>query len=316
MRPGQRTVMKISHIKKINIRLFVIVLTVMCYCPSASFSDEKKEVVLPKIVNDRADWPDKIVIAYPLTGTEKTTLARYEKLHAHLAKELAIEIKPVTTKGYVPIYIGFKLGQIDAAYMGPKSYIKLRETTGANPVVMEVAENGRVGYRSVMITDPASGIESVKDARGKKMAMVDVDSTSGFLIPTVHILKTFKTTPAGFAGNIVFTKSHDALIIGIARGDYIWGATNDIDLDRVSKELNLKPDAIKVIWTSETYPSSPFAIRKELPDSLQRAFTNAMLSVNKEPEILEDLGISGFTATDDDTYGPVREIRLVASPGS
>ena len=311
--------MKIFHILEKSIRAFAFVILVLFFSASLTLSGEKinaQESVLPEIVNDRSDWPKKIVIAYPLTGTEESTLARYQRLHAHLSKKLCIEVKPVTTKGYVPIYVGFKIGQIDVAYMGPKSYIKLREVTGADPAVMEIAEDGRVGYRSVLITNSLSGINSAIDARGKQMAMVDVDSTSGFLIPTVYILKTFKTTPADFSGSIVFTKSHDKLIAGIANGDYIWGATNDIDLERVSKELRLKPETIKIIWTSEAYPSSPFAIRKELPDGLQRAFVEAMLSVNKEPEILSDLGISGFIEADDKTYGPVREIRLVADPGS
>jgi phosphonate transport system substrate-binding protein len=310
--------MKISYILEFGIRRFTFVILALLIIPFFALSGENQpvnEAVMPEVV-DRSDWPTQIVIAYPLTGTEKSTLVRYESFHAHLAKELDIEIKPVATKGYVPIYVGFNIGQIDAAYMGPKSYIKLREISGANPVAMEVAENGRVGYRSVIVTNPNSGINCVEDARGKDMAMVDMDSTSGFLIPSVYLLKTFKTTPADFAGSIFFTKSHDALIEGIAKGDYIWGATNDIDLERVSKELKLDPESIKVIWTSETFPSSPFAVRKEIPDSLQKAFSDAMLSVNNQPEILSDLGISGFKKADDNTYGPVREIRLVSDPGS
>ncbi len=262
---------------------------------------------------DRSDWPSRLVIAYPLIGTRAQTLLRHASLNAHLADTLGLEIAPVATHGYLPIYVGFRTGKMDVAYMGPLSYIELCGHASVEPAVMEVGPSGQAGYHALLITNQDSGVKSLEQGRGKTLAMVRRPSTSGFLIPTWHFLYTLKTSPREYAQALIFTETHDEIMKGVAEGRFDVGASNDVDLERACNEQGFSRERFRVLWKSELYPGSPYAIRTALPPSLRAAYREAMLAVNDQPEIKSDLGIAGFEPVKDSAYDPVRKLQTIIS---
>jgi phosphonate transport system substrate-binding protein len=71
-------------------------------------------------------------------------------------------------------------GDIDIVLTGPAEYVVIHERTDAQPVVAI----RRDGYRSCIYTSADSGVRSLTDLRGKKIAMSDIGSTSGHLGPS------------------------------------------------------------------------------------------------------------------------------------
>ena len=71
--------------------------------------------------------------------------------------------------------------------MGPLALALGVDRAGIEPIVMK-AEDGdpeKAIYHSVLITSAANeDINSIEDIKGKTMAFVDPDSTSGNLVPT------------------------------------------------------------------------------------------------------------------------------------
>jgi len=258
---------------------------------------------------DRSEWPSRLVIAYITIGTEKETLKRYRPLVDFLSCRMGIEISPVVVSDYQQVYKGFAKKQMDAAYMGPMSYVQLCDYAGIEPVAKELDRDGKAGYHGLIITRRGSGIESLSQARGKKMAMVSLQSTSGFYMPTIHILETFNMSPASYFSKVVFAGTHEKVIEGVAKGSYDLGATDNIDLERAVKEKRCEADDIKVIWKSRLYPPSPYAVMKSLPRSFKSALEESMMAVNDRPEILKSLGIGGFAPVEDSEYDEVREIK-------
>lgn len=70
--------------------------------------------------------------------------------------------------------------EIDIVFTGPAEYVVLNERTNSEPVI----SIKRPGYRSCIYTSADSGVESLDDLRGEKVAMSDVGSTSGHLGPS------------------------------------------------------------------------------------------------------------------------------------
>lgn len=70
--------------------------------------------------------------------------------------------------------------RVDVVFTGPAEYVVIHERTGAEPIVAIE----RDGYRSCIYTRADSGISSLEQLRGKKIAMSDVGSTSGHLGPS------------------------------------------------------------------------------------------------------------------------------------
>jgi phosphonate transport system substrate-binding protein len=70
--------------------------------------------------------------------------------------------------------------RVDVVFTGPAEYVVIHEKTGAEPIVAIE----RDGYHSSIYTRADSGITSLDQLRGKKVAMSDVGSTSGHLGPS------------------------------------------------------------------------------------------------------------------------------------
>ncbi|UNK47830.1 PhnD/SsuA/transferrin family substrate-binding protein [Arthrobacter sulfonylureivorans] len=70
--------------------------------------------------------------------------------------------------------------EVDIVFTGPAEYVVIHERTDAEPVVAIQ----RPGYRSCLYTTAESGIGSIDELKGAKVAMSDVGSTSGHLGPS------------------------------------------------------------------------------------------------------------------------------------
>jgi phosphonate transport system substrate-binding protein len=70
--------------------------------------------------------------------------------------------------------------RVDVVFTGPAEYIVIRERTGATPLVAI----RRPDYHSCIYTSVSSGVSSLSDLKGQKIAMSDVGSTSGHLGPS------------------------------------------------------------------------------------------------------------------------------------
>lgn len=101
--------------------------------------------------------------------------------------------------------------RLDVVFTGPAEYVVIHERTGAQPIVAIE----RDGYRSCIYTREDSGVESLEQLRGKKVAMSDVGSTSGHLGPS-QMLKEAGLEPTS---EVEVLTVGDAVHESLKRGD-------------------------------------------------------------------------------------------------
>ena len=133
-------------------------------------------------------------IAYaPNESTTDSTDAR-STLAKDLGKVINMEVKEIQASDYTAIIEALRTGKADMAYMGALAVAMGSERAGVTPIVMK-APNGdkaQAVYHSVFVTQKDNNeINSIKDFKGKTIAFVDPDSTSGNLVPTSEIMKAF-----------------------------------------------------------------------------------------------------------------------------
>ncbi len=274
---------------------------------SQESSPQEGDTQQPRIV-PLPDWPKKITIGFIPSLTPDQTRRKWQPLLDHLEKTLGLKVDTFVPDNYIRLIAALKTGQVDFVYFGPQSYVEARRLTGAEVIAMELDQEGNPGYRAIIISDKNSGIQTLEQARGKVLAFTDPDSTSGYLVPLVHFIRDRKQTPASFASRIVFAGSHTAVIQGVASGEYAAGATNDMDLVRSTSSLGIDPDRFNILWKSELIPGSPFAARKDIPQSLKTAFLEAMLAMNQDQAALDKMEIGGFEAARDSDFDLIREL--------
>ena len=253
-----------------------------------------------------ADWPKELNFGLIPTESSSNITERFDNLSKHLEKKLGIPVKMQTATDYAGVIAAMQFKHVELAYFGPKSYVEAAQRANAEAFVVEVAEDGTKGYHGIIITKNDSPLTSVADAKGKTWAFTDPNSTSGTLVPTVYFVKTLKIDPEKHFAKVIYSGGHEASILSIKTGKVDMASTNDLDLLRGDgKQWDAKKD-FKIIWTSELIPGSPMAYRKDLPDSLKKALSDAFLSFN-DNEGLKKLKIKGYEATQDAAYNPIRD---------
>lgn len=112
--------------------------------------------------------------------------------------------------------------RVDVVFTGPAEYVVIHEKTGAEPIVAIE----RDGYHSTIYTTADSGITSVDQLRGKKVAMSDVGSTSGHLGPSQMLVDAGLTPGTDVETLTVGDSTHESLkrgdvdAVGIGYHDY------------------------------------------------------------------------------------------------
>jgi phosphonate transport system substrate-binding protein len=147
--------------------------------------------------------------------------------------------------------------------------------SGFVPFSIMASKDDRYGYEMEIITFPGSGIEKVEDIKGKRMAFTSETSNSGYKAPSAFLRDKFGLNP-GTDYQPVFSGKHDNSILGVANKDYPAAAIASSVKLRMEARGAVKPDQTKVIYRSQTFPSTAYGyvynLKPELAAKIKEAF--------------------------------------------
>jgi phosphonate transport system substrate-binding protein len=253
-----------------------------------------------------AGWPAKLVLGTVPTESSSHQTERFEDLVKYLSARLGIPVEQQSSTDYAGVITAMQFKHMDIAYFGPKSYVEASARADAECFVVEVGEDGTSGYHGLIIARKGSPIRSIEAAKGKVWAFTDPNSTSGTLVPMLHLVKDLKIDPETYFSKVVYSGGHEASMLSIKGGKIDIASTNDLDLKRGEGNLWNRDRDFQILWTSPLIPGSPMAWRKDLPASLKQALREAFVGY-KDKAGLAKLKISGYAPVTDDVYNPVRE---------
>ncbi|WP_108661267.1 phosphate/phosphite/phosphonate ABC transporter substrate-binding protein [Acuticoccus kandeliae] len=157
---------------------------------------------------------------------------------------------------------------------------------GFRPFTIMAAEDGSFGYEMEIITYPGSGIESVEDLKGKELAFTSETSNSGFKAPSA-ILKSEYNLIAGEDFTPVFSGKHDNSILGVANKDYPAAAIANSVKQRMIERNVVTEDQLKVLYTSQTFPTTGYGVVYNLKPELQEKIKDAFFSFDWDGSSLQ-----------------------------
>ncbi len=233
-------------------------------------------------------------IAYaPNESTTDSTDAR-STLAKDLGKVINMEVKEIQASDYTAIIEALRTGKADMAYMGALAVAMGAERAGVTPIVMK-APNGdkaQAVYHSVFVTQKDnSEINSIKDFKGKTIAFVDPDSTSGNLVPTSEIMKAFPDlhltnekihTNGEFFEAVSFSGKHQAGLQAVIKGDVDIVPISDQIMASEFKNGNADENAVKVVHSSAAIPAEAMVVSKTVNDDLKKTLTKFLVEYNNK----------------------------------
>lgn len=253
-----------------------------------------------------AGWPAKLVLGTIPTESSSHQTERFDDLVKYLSAKLGIPVELQTSSDYAGVITAMQFKHVDIAYFGPKSYVEAASRANAECFAIEVGQDGTQGYHGLIISKKGSGINRFEDGKGKVWAFTDPNSTSGTLVPTIHLVKERKIDPATYFSKVIYSGSHEASMLSVKGGKVDIASTNDLDMARGEGKFWSKDKDFQILWTSPLIPGSPMAWRKDLPATLKKAIQDAFVSY-KDKDGLEKLKISGYAPVADAVYDPIRE---------
>lgn len=157
---------------------------------------------------------------------------------------------------------------------------------GFNPFTIMASKDGNFGYEMEIITFPGSGIEKVEDIKGKQLAFTSPTSNSGFKAPSA-ILKADFDMEAERDFEPAFSGKHDNSILGVANKDYPAASIANSVLKRMISRDVVKPEQVKSIYKSQTFPTTGFGVAHNLTPDLKAKVREAFFSFEWEGSSLQ-----------------------------
>ena len=176
-----------------------------------------------------------------------------------LAEVLQIPVEFYPVENYLAAAPAFLTNELDLAMAGPSEYLLLRARANSIPIVGVTRPN----YYSLIMTRIDSGINSLADLKGKKIAMRTEGSTAGHIVPMKLLLDAGLAPQGDYEIVMLNREGCDALRTGKVDA---WTDSYSRYVEYV-KEPGLEGVEIQVIAVSENLPPDVFVANPSLGDS-------------------------------------------------
>lgn len=229
----------------------------------------------------RAHAAEKLRFAVgPFQATPGDTKRVYEPFFKHLARALGAEFDLVVTTDWAGIATALANGQADVAWMGPWGYV-LANAEGGAEAIATVKYDGKPHYHAIIVGRPELNIVKwPDDAKGLSISFADVGSTSGWLIPT-HWFKAQGIDPKTHF-KYRDGASHPANEIAVASGQVDLATDFDRNHNSMVERGLIRPDQVKIVWTSEPLPNDPLVVRRGLDPAITGKIRETVAAITEE----------------------------------
>ena len=242
-----------------------------------------------------------------------------------LSAVLGCEVEEIQASDYNAIIEALRTGKADMAYMGSQALALGVERTNLEPIVMK-AEDGdpeKAIYHSVLITSSANeDINSIEDIKGKTMAFVDPDSTSGNLVPTAEIIQAFPDedlnsdklhTNGDFFEAVSFSGSHQAGLQAVIKGDVdVVPISDQIPASEIANGNAAEGD-VKIIHESPAIPAEAVVVAEQADQTTRDKLVEFLTSYDNEQYFTDVIKVPGarFVECDMSDYEDIIELNKI-----
>jgi phosphonate transport system substrate-binding protein len=230
---------------------------------------------------------------------------RFSPLTEYLSEQLGLEVSLELSVDYTEHIDKIGKDQVEIAYLGPASYVRLVDLYGKKPILARLVTGGSPTIRGMIIVRGDAPFASLAELTGKKFAFGDPHSTMGHLVPRYLLLQ--EGIDLEDLGAHAFISNHHNVVLGVLMGDFDAGA--------VKEEIyhEFAPKGIRSLVATPPVAEHLFVASSWLPPSTIEALRQYLLSLEDTPrgqEILDSIqaDVTGLTGAMDEDYDEMRHI--------
>lgn len=219
-------------------------------------------------------------------------------------------------------------GQVDVAALAGGGYVNVREQVGklVAPLLVQLGAHGEHGYYSSLVVRADKPYRSLADLKGKSLAVVDLNSTSGYLMP-MHAMRQKGINPDSYFSRVGVAGGHAQAVTAVYNGQYdaAWsmssGGTPETGFvltawGRMEGRGMIPRGSIRDIWDVGPVPNSAFVMRTDRPQALQDLVRGAIAAIPyDQPDVFDVIGSlpgTTFAAGDDAMFAEMFKLHKEA----
>ena len=279
--------------KKILLALFSFVFVFSIVGCSAKTETKKEEKVIK-------------MGFVPLKNSEKL-VEDLKPISDYLTERLGVKVEAFTASNYIGVVEGLGSGSVDFGIIPPFSSLLAQKQSNAKPILTSKGKTGKPGYTAELYVRKDSGIKSLQDVKGKKVAFVDPSSSSGYIYPGAMLVNAGLNLDKDISYQ--FSGGHDKSLQLLLNKDVDVIATFDGVEDRYAKDFPQAKTDIQKLASSDMIPGVMVTTSGKMDKELQEKLEKALRDIEKDPKMKEMFtkmfSITGFTDVDQDAYKKV-----------
>jgi phosphonate transport system substrate-binding protein len=231
----------------------------------------------------KSKYPELVVAAAPAENPT-ALVTRWTPVADYLGRELGVKVTIRPANDYAAVIEGQRAGNIHIAQYGGAGYARAVITgVATEPFLVQVNNDGSKGYYSVFFVRKDSAYQTVADLKGRNLALVDPNSTSGNNVPRFELNK-MGIVPEGFFKQVVYAGSHENVITALQNGTVdvaadSWANDTDSNLMRMARKGLVKYEDFRMIHKSDLIMNPLLAYLSALPPELKAAIREAFVQM-------------------------------------
>ena len=231
----------------------------------------------------------------------------------YLSQKMGVKVEAFTASNYIGVVEGIGSGSVDFGIIPPFSAVLAQKQSNAQPLLTSKGKTGKSGYTAELYVRKDSGIKSLEDVKGKKVAFVDPSSSSGYIYPGAMLVKAGINLDKDISYQ--FSGGHDKSLQLLLNKDVDVIATFDGVEERYGKDFPAALTDIEKLASSDTIPGIMVTASSKMDKDLQEKLKQALLDMDKDPKMKElftkMFSITGFEEVDQTAYNKVEETAKV-----
>lgn len=276
--------------------------------PDNKLYDSVRETV--RYLGEFREKQEKVVRfgVFPRSDVE-TAMRELSPLLAWLKERTGFTVVPKFSPNYLDVGRRLLVGDTDIAIISPFAYVQTVDRTKLKPMIIgQQSYDGTTRYRSVIVA--RKELDSLEKLRGRVMAFVDPDSSSGRLLPTVWLRSQGIRLKDHFQ-RAYFAGNHNQVVEDLRAGKTDAGALAEFVWNKALVEHPELTEKFALLYTSDYLPREAIIARGDLSDDIRKKFTQALLELNGDTrgvEIMTAMKYDGIFAAEDKVYDIIRKI--------
>lgn len=232
-----------------------------------------------------------------------------ERMRAWLEQRTGVPVKATVSKSYEAAVQGLASGDLDVAQLSPYACVKVQGADLGIELIATTIAQGTHTYASYFVVRSDSELSRLEDAKGKRLALTEPWSASGFLYPWAWLRRHGLDPAKDF--NLVVIPKHDAALQAVLDGRVDVAAVSSDTL--VSRGVLGMGGPVRIIAKAGRVPYDCIAVRKAAGERvawrLKKAFLELSILTPAGRAVLRDYNlINGFIPLPAGHYDDVKAL--------